>query len=77
MPRTFDSDEHRVRGGLLTFAANVDCPACELVFEGVWVDDSFDAEQVTDAPEAEFTCPRCDEVFEAEYPGFINYGDAG
>ena len=76
MPRTFDSDEHRITGGLLTFAANLDCPECELVFEGYWVDDSLDAEQMTDPPEDEFRCPRCGHVFEAEYPGYFNYGDA-
>lgn len=77
MPRTYDSDEQRRHGGLLTFSANVDCPECGALFEGTWVDDSIDAEQMVDPPIAMVTCPRCGGVFEEEYPGFVNYGDAG
>lgn len=77
MPRTYDSDEHRVNGGVLTFAANVDCEECGTMFEAVWVDDSLDAEQMTDPPIADQTCPGCGHTEEIEYPGFVNYGDAG
>ena len=77
MPRTYDSDEQRRQGGLLRFSANVDCEDCGAVFEGMWVDDSLDAEQMTDPPVSEQVCPSCGWSDEVEYPGFVNYGDAG
>lgn len=49
---------------------------CEAVFEGFWRDDSMDKEQRDEAPEAEQECPN-GHKFEAEYPGWSEFGGAG
>jgi len=38
----------------------------------------MDMEQIVEPPEEDQTCPACGHVHQSEeYPGFINYGDAG
>jgi hypothetical protein len=79
VPRNYDSDEQAKTGAKLTFSANIDCPECDTVFEGLWVDDAIDVEQLVDPPVNYQSCPntKCGHRWEEEYPGFFNYSDAG
>ncbi len=70
------SDE-RAEDGPLVFAAVIECKGCEREFEAVWTDSSVDIEQLVAAPVAEQECPWCGVKADYEYPGFVNFGDAG
>lgn len=61
---------------MYVLTALVDCPSCEVTFEGQWVDSSMDIEQMDGPPVAEQAC-TCGEVFEETYPGWSEYGGAG
>jgi hypothetical protein len=56
--------------------ALVECPACDVTFEGSWRDDSMDEEQRDEAPVGEQECPA-GHKFVAEFPGWSFYGEAG
>ena len=74
MPR---EDAAESESGPLVFAGIVQCDACENEFEGVWMDEAVDYEQLVDPPVGELTCPVCGQISEYEYTGFWNYDDAG
>lgn len=54
----------------------IECPECDVEFEGTWHDNSMDSEQRDEAPVQEQTCPN-GHIFEAEYPGWSYMGEAG
>lgn len=69
--------DEKAEDGPLVFAAVVECSGCSQEFEGVWTDDSIDVEQLVAAPVCEQECPWCQAKDSYEYPGFVNFGDAG
>ena len=74
MARTSDSDQD----DQLILTAFVDCDECGAAFTGTWRPPEMDMEQIVEPPEEDQTCPACGHVHQSEeYPGFINYGDAG
>jgi len=56
--------------------AILDCPQCDVPFEGQWADDSIDPEQRDDAPVQIQACPNGHQ-FEAQYPGWSYLTEAG
>lgn len=58
-------------------SAIVDCPSCGVPFEGQWQTDVMDIEQLDGPPECVQTCPTCRVTFDAEYPGWTEFGGAG
>lgn len=74
--RNNDTDLEKGTDAKLEFSANVECPDCALLFEGFWVSDAIDIEQITDPPEGEQLCPNCGCVFEETYPGWSVYNEA-
>lgn len=61
----------------MDFTALVECPSCDITFEGHWHDDSMDPEQMDGPPSGEQECPECGEVTVIEYPGWSVFGEAG
>lgn len=62
---------------MLEFTARVECPECETEFEAVWLDDSITAEDMTEPPEGDFTCPGCGHIHHQVYPGWMFRSEAG
>ncbi len=77
MPRQFDSDAVARGQQMLRFTENVDCPQCELVFEGVFHDDSDTVEDIVDPPVGEHTCPGCGHHFATALTGWTFFSEAG
>ncbi len=73
MPRNFDSADR----GRVVFVENVDCPACGLTFEGVFVTTEAEVEDVVAAPEALQTCPGCGLAFASQLTGWHMHQEAG
>jgi hypothetical protein len=73
MPRNFDSADR----GRVVFVENVDCPSCGLTFEGVFVTEDAEVEDVVEAPEAQQACPGCNTVFESELTGWHMHQESG
>ena len=69
--------DEKAPDGPLVFAAVIECAGCSQEFEGVWTDTSIDVEQLVAAPVAKLRCPWCQRSQQYEYPGFVNFGDAG
>lgn len=79
-PRAFDSDEvARSEGTVLRFTENVECRACETVFEGVFYDPcgSMTVEDMTDPPVGEHICPACGLHWLSEMTGWSFFSEAG
>lgn len=76
MPRAFDSDD---RHAALAFVENVDCPVCDTVFEGHFVDESHSIsyEDMTDPPKGVHECPHCQRVFTTEMTGWSFFSEPG
>ena len=75
MPRGFDSGEPA--GGLLLFFENVECPACETVFEGEFYDDSMSVQDITEPPVGSHKCPECDTEWISQATGWTLHSEAG
>lgn len=56
-----------------------ECPACgtEQDVDFVAPEGVYDAEDLTDPPEAEHSCEYCSEFFVIEYSGWTVHQDAG
>lgn len=59
------------------FSARLDCPACGAEFEGEWSVLLLDLQQLDAPPLGDQTCPHCRTTFDAEYPGWTFFGEAG
>lgn len=77
MPRDNDTGAEFHTNTKLHFSANLDCPKCGTIIDGVWEDSSVDIEQMVDPPVAEQICPECGHKWMETYPGWTNYSDAG
>jgi hypothetical protein len=75
-PRAFDSDKHE---GQLWFHEQVDCPVCDEVFLGEFVDQtrSLSVEDMVEPPIGSHKCPACGEEFISELSGWVMFGEAG
>jgi hypothetical protein len=60
----------------MQLTAILDCPECEVSFEGRWSDDSMDPEQRDEAPVQAQQCPNGHQ-FDAEFPGWSWTTEAG
>lgn len=60
----------------MRLTAILDCPECDVSFDGEWNDDSMDPEQRDDVPVQVQQCPK-GHRFEAEYPGWSYTSEAG
>lgn len=59
------------------FEARLECPECEEEFEGVWIVNLIDLQQLDEAPKESQRC-SCGCVMEdVPYPGWTFYGEAG
>lgn len=76
MPRSFDSDNTE---SVLAFTENVECPRCEELFEGSFVDysQSLSVQDMTEPPEGVHECPGCQLHFRSEMTGWMFYSEAG
>jgi hypothetical protein len=76
MPRAFDSDDPEP---VLGFTENVECPGCEQIFEGEFLDQtqSLSVQDMVESPRGEHTCPSCGLAFSSEMTGWMFYGEAG
>lgn len=78
MPKLSDSAE---KDSEIVFTQNVDCPHCEAVNDVAFPTGKFDEDGLTDLEPGELahdvTCLNCGESFEADFTGWMNYGDAG
>jgi hypothetical protein len=54
----------------------IGCPACGIEFEAVWLSESDTIQDMDEAPVARQTCPD-GHTFEAEYPGWTSFTEAG
>jgi hypothetical protein len=80
VPRVTDSDLNKVTDKNIVVTELVDCPECDVSFDGTFVLSAKDQDGLTDVdPEQEYsqTCPSCSHVFDAPITGWMNYGDAG
>lgn len=77
MPRGFDSDAVARGEQALRFVERVDCPACALVFEGVFHADADTVEDLAAPPVGAHTCPGCGHGFGTELTGWTFYSEAG
>lgn len=60
----------------VVLSANIDCPVCGTTFEGVWRPVADTIQDLDEAPVQSQVCPDGHE-FDAEYPGWISYTEAG
>lgn len=74
MPRDNDTDTEG--DALLRFTSLIDCEVCGIEFEGIWTVDAIDVEQLVEPPTGDQKCPY-GHLVEYEYPGWVNYSDAG
>jgi len=74
VPRHFDSAENQSR---LVFAELVDCPACTLVFGGVFTSDATELDDIVETPTGAHVCPGCGHAFVTELTGWTFYTEAG
>ncbi len=76
MPRSFDSDD---RDPVLRFTENVECPVCEEIFEGDFVDltKSLSVSDMTEPPQGVHECPACGCEFGSVMTGWMFYSEAG
>lgn len=76
MPRSFDSDD---RDPILRFTENVECPVCDEIFEGTFLDltESLSVSDMTEAPIGHHCCPECGQDFISLMTGWMFYSEAG
>jgi uncharacterized C2H2 Zn-finger protein len=79
VPKLNDTDDELHQDKVLRFSENVDCPKCGTLFEGNWIADVIDVEQIAGVEDfvGDQTCPKCGHVFHEDYTGWHNYSDAG
>jgi DNA-directed RNA polymerase subunit RPC12/RpoP len=73
MPTRTDSDLNKHEDRTIIWSCNVDCPRCGTTVEAMFDTGKRDQDELV----TEIKCPNCDESYEAEYTGWVNYGDAG
>lgn len=77
VPREFDSDLVARGEQRLRFVELVDCPSCDVVFDGVFDDDSLTVEDMVDPPTGTHTCPQCGHRWTSEATGWSFFSEAG
>jgi hypothetical protein len=81
VPRATDTDLNKAADQNIIFRQHIDCPECGVTVPDVSFDTGAKDEDGLTGLEpgdltARVTCPACGHEFEAEFTGWVNYGDA-